>query len=407
MLLIIASVTMPLLGLLALNRIFLNDITKERLYPALKYTAGICIGLCLFMVLFGTSFISAGKADAQMQEALLSAIEEDRASMLRMDALRTLFFVVLGLGALWAVIADKIKKEIFAYIMIFIIGIDMFSFNKNYLNADDFVTQKKFKNYFDPYPWEAEILKDKDPGYRVINLSSNFTTDSRTSYFFNNIGGYHGSKSARYQDLINKQISKNNMEVLNMLNTRYFIMGEEGKQPKAQRNPDANGTAWYVKSIQWVNSPDEEMNALYKSKFKSKFKSKDVAIIDKKFETVLSNFIPQYDSMATIILTKYDNDKLIYETNVNSDQLAVFSEMYYQPGWTVTIDGKNADHVRADYVLRAMKIPTGKHKIEFTFFPPSYKIGKPISLIGSALLLIFIVAGIVMDRKVYQNKNAA
>lgn len=393
MLLVIASVTIPLLSFITLQKIISGEFTKEQIWKAIKY-AGAGVGaLALFILALGSGMID--QSDKIGNEVLTEALNTDRISMMRLDAIRTVIIILLGIGLIWALLNEKIKKNVFYAGMVMLMVADMWSVGKDYLNADDFMPESKIMREFTPRSYEKQILADKDPNFRVVDVTRNFTTDSRTSYFFKNIGGYHGSKSARYQDLITKQLTANNMEVFNMLNTKYFIAGEKGKEPVAQRNPDASGPAWFVKNIQWAADADEEINLLDKSKFKYK----DYAVINKKDQSTIGGFAPQYDSTATIKMTSFGNDKMEYESNSATPQFAVFSEIYYQPGWTSKIDGKETPHVQTNYVLRGMAIPAGKHKIEFTMYPPSYKLGLPISKLGSLLLFLLLIAGFYMDAK--------
>jgi hypothetical protein len=218
----------------------------------------------------------------------------------------------------------------------------------------------------------------------VLNLQNPFN-EAQTSYFHKSIGGYHGAKLRRYQDLIERQISANNQQVLNMLNMRYLITGD-AKQP-VQRNPGALGNAWFVSEVKTVKSPDEEMAAL------NTLSPATVAVVD------ASKFPQQKDatydiSGSTIALTNYSPDELKYRYNATQPGLVVFSEIYYADGWQAYIDGKPVPHIRADYVLRALQVPAGAHSVEFKFEPKSYAVGNTVSLVASIALLLVLVGAI-------------
>jgi hypothetical protein len=404
MALIIPSILVPLLSFITLQRIFNDNLDTKKTNDLLKKVGLGFVILLVGVLLLGPGMITSPKGDAQMQEVIQEAVNADRAMIMRNDTLKALMLLCLAIGVLWAYMNKKLKSTPALIAIACLITFDLWYVGKEYLNSDDFTAKKELKDEFAPRPWELEILKDKTPNFRVADLTKNFTQDSRTSYYFNSLSGYHGSKSARYQDLITAHLSKQNEEVFNMLNTRYFIAPTgKGKEPIAQLNQNASGPAWYVKQINWVNNADEEINALNPGAFKYK----DMAIVDTRFEADLKGFQPQYDSTSIINLITYDNNKISYVTNTKSDQFAVFSETYYQPGWTADIDGKETTHVRANYVLRAMKVPAGQHTITFTMNPPSYKNGKPISIAGSFLLLIMIGLGVFMEVKSNRNSKSS
>jgi hypothetical protein len=242
------------------------------------------------------------------------------------------------------------------------------------------------------------ILQDKDLYYRVANFTKSPFNDATTSYHHKSIGGYSAIKLGRYQDLIDHQLSKQNMAVYSMLNTKYIIFPDQKTQaPLVQRNPNAMGNAWFVENIKTVKNADEEMKAMDSTEFRS------TAIVDDDFNKVLENIQLTKDSSATIQLTDYHPNRLAYQSKTASEQLAVFSEIYYQPGWNAYIDGKLTPHVRANYVLRAMRIPAGEHKIEFKFEPQHYFTGEKISMFGSIAFVAFLLLSIVMI--VLQNKK--
>ncbi|MEG1585477.1 MAG: YfhO family protein, partial [Bacteroidales bacterium] len=283
------------------------------------------------------------------------------------------------------------KQKLKASLTILLIGIltlgDLWSVDKRYLNASNFVPKRQLSNPFPMTEADKQILQDKDIHYRVLNLSTNTFNDAVTSYYHKSIGGYHAAKLQRYQDLIDRHLSqKVNPYVVNMLNGKYYIIPDKNQQPQAQLNPEALGNGWFVNRIDWVNSPDEEIDAL------NTVNPANTAIIDKRFEKELGAIqLDAADTTARIELTKYTPNQLTYTTRNERAGLAVFSEIYY-PGWTATIDGKDAQIIRADYVLRALRIPAGTHEVVFTFRPTSISITDMISYVAFGLI---IFAGIL------------
>lgn len=390
MALVIAGVTIPLLAGIGLKEFFTNNNVpdkKKKLFRAFAYTAGIC----LIFVLIGPSiFDFKGENDkAELPAWLTDSLLSDRASLFRTDALRSLVFISLCYGALHFYLAGKLKKQ-YAFIALGFLGLlDMWLVDKRYLNSDNFVAAQQVKNPFNPSRADQQILQDKDPNYRVLNLAVNTFNDASTSYFHKSVGGYHAAKPKRYQELIENQISKNNMEVLNMLNTKYIILpNKETNEPFVQRNPSALGNSWFVKDIKIVANADSELNAL------SSFNAAATAILDKRFAPAVSGLGTFTDSTAKITLESYAPNDLVYSSSSKQEGLAVFSEAYYDKGWKATIDGKETPHIRVNYVLRGLRIPQGNHKIEFKFEPEAYYTGEKISLAGSLLLFVLVIIAI-------------
>ena len=312
-----------------------------------------------------------------------------------MDAFRSLFFIGAAAALIYFTIQNKIQKQVLYISIGGLLLLDMWTVDKRYFNNTHFVAQNQVENPFTPSPADEQILRDPDPDFKVMNTTVSTFNDASTSYFHKSIGGYHGAKMKRYQELIEYQISKNNMSVLNMLNAKYFIVQpKEAQQPVAQMNPGASGHAWFVKEIKWVPNADSEISAL------SNFDPKNTAIIDERFKNKLNGFTPSFDSSATITLTHYQPNEVDYKTQASKEQLAVFSEIYYEHGWQAYVDGNKAEHLRANYVLRAMKIPAGAHEIKFKFEPQDYYLTQKIAMAGSSLIvLLFVGFSIVGLRK--------
>jgi len=404
MALVIVEVAMPILSLLALKVLFEKHLDQKTLFRSLQIAAGITGGLALLFVIMPGLFLGfSGPVDATIQQQyqfpdwMMQAIRDERARLVRLDALRSLAFIVLTAGLLWAFLLSKLQKSYIYIILGVLILLDMFVISKRYLNNDSFTSKTKVETPFTPTQADQQILQDSDPDYRVFNLTVNTFNDASTSYFHKSIGGYHGAKLRRYQELIENQISKQNMSVLNMLNTKYFILPGDDRKPTAQRNFDALGHAWFVEGYELVDNADQEMAAI------SVFNPADTAVIDKRFENELASYTPGRDSAAYIKLTSYAPNHLSYQYESGKDEMALFSEIYYPKGWNAYIDGNLTPYFRANYVLRAMILPAGSHQLEFKFEPNVYIVGEKISLISSITLLVLILLlGILEARKAWK-----
>lgn len=401
MILIIIEFAMPLLGILALKQFIENSEDKARFMKAFKIAIASVGGILLiFAVMPGMFFNFSAASDAQLisngwPEFLVNAIKEDRQSMLTSDAFRSLIFILLFAGAMLAFYFKKLSVK-YVYISLALLLIfDMWTVNKRYLNNDNFTAKREATTPFKPTQADIQILQDKDPDFRVLNLSVSTFNDASTSYFHKSIGGYHGAKMKRYQEIIEKQISKNNMSVLNMLNTKYFIVPTKDQGAVVQRNYGALGNAWFVSNYKLVENADSEIVAL------DNFNPLETLVVDKRFEKEVNGFVPKRDSTAIISLTDYKPNHLTYKSKSSVEQLTAFSEIYYNSGkgWNAYIDGKAVEHFRANYVLRAMKIPAGEHTVEFKFEPSAYATGETISFASSALLVLMCIGAIVMELK--------
>jgi hypothetical protein len=286
-------------------------------------------------------------------------------------------------------IKQKLKKQYVIVLIGLLIVSDMWNVNKRYLNDDNFVRKNKMKNPFIPTQADNFILSDNDPNFRVFNQSVSTFNDASTSYFHKSIGGYHGAKLKRYQELIEYQISKGNMQVLNMLNTKYFITPDG----RPQLNPNALGNAWYIENVKIVENADEEILAL------SDFDPSITAIIDKRYITNIID-LEKTNKKSNIMLEVYKPNYLRYNSNNEREEIAVFSEIFYDKGWNAYIDGVKTDHFRVNYVLRALNIPKGIHKVEFKFEPKVYFVGENISLASS--LVLFILLLVVLYNEFYR-----
>jgi hypothetical protein len=374
------------------------ETIRKPLYISLSLTAG----LALLLGLGGSVFFDFNSSrDTSMEQmvgskeianSLVLALKADRASLLRTDSLRTAFLILAAALVLFLFLKNKLNEKYSLLAIGLLLTADLFFFNKRYLNAADFVSKSVANETFVPSPADEYILQDKALSYRVADFSTNFWSEARPSYYHKSVSGYHGAKLKRTQELFDFQIAKNNMEPLNMLNVKYFITADEKGNQVPQLNPQARGNAWFVKNYEIVPNANAEIKAL------DSLKTNDKAVVDSRFADQLKGLQIAHDSSNTIKLTSYSPDKLSYQSNAKTDQLAVFSEIYYRGNidWKAYIDGNETPHLRANYVLRAMRIPAGSHKVDFVFAPSVYKTGNTIDLLASVLLLALVaVAGYI------------
>ena len=405
MALIIAGFTMAATAALAIKEIITVNKDKKKSETSsnsknyLKYvyiSAGITGGLCLIFALFGGSLFSfSSPADANYPDWLVSALKADRQTMLTTDAWRSLVFIAIAFALIWAYIKYSFKANYLVIALGTLILIDLWAVDKRFLNDDSFVKKEKALE-IKATPADELILQDTDPDYRVLNLTTNTFNESTTSYFHKSIGGYSPAKLRRYQDIIEYHFAKGlNMNVLNMLNTRYFIVPGQDQSPMVQRNPNALGNAWFVDSVKWVNGPDEEIVAI------TNFNPAQTAYIDNCWKDNLkglSDVTTSADTARSIQLVNYANPgNLFYESNNPNTQLAVFSEVYYKT-WHAYIDGQEAPLVRVNYILRGLEVPAGHHTIEFKCIDDVFIQAQKISKAGNitvGILLILLIAGLI------------
>lgn len=393
--LIVAEVAMPLLGFLAIKALMDGTVAREKAMRSIYVATGVTAGICLFIALFGGMvFDFKAPVDASFASSLpdfaYQGILAEREALMKGDAWRSFLFIVLAAATLWIYTKGWLKWGYMVAILGVLVMADMWPVNKRYLNDEHFVTKRDNKAAFQMYPYEQQILQDKDPHFRVMNLTTSTFNDARTSYYLKSIGGYSAAKLRRYQDLIDQHISKMNMGVIGMLNAKYFIVPDQKTgQAIVQRNPYAMGNAWFVDTLQMVDTPNEESDAL------NHIDLHTTAVLDKEFASYVSNFTPGTDSTATVRLTKYTPRYLDYEYTTGKPGTIVFSEIYYPYGWKATIDGEPADIYRVNYMLRAINVPAGKHTIHMEFAPDSAKRGDTIALICIGIMyatILFVIA---------------
>lgn len=418
--LVIAEFTIPLLAILALKEVITRpQLIKEQVkafYISLGLTGGIALLFALLPGFFFPSYVSSAEMQAlqgipaDQLAPLLANLEEIRKSIFTSDAWRSFFVILIGAVVLWIYGMGKLKAKVMISGLIVLCIADMWSVNKRYLYDDQFVEKVQQENSFKPTDTDKAILADKTLDFRVLNLAGNTFNENNTSYWHKSIGGYHAAKLRRYQEMIEEHISSemndvfkavsdaggdmtkvdpSGFPVLNMLNTRYFIFPLQGGQTMPMQNPYTMGNAWFVDEVQYVNNANEEIDALHH------INPAKVAVIDKKFsEQVKQTAVP--DTMSSIKLTAYEPNGLKYEVDSKTGGTVVFSEIYY-PGWQAYIDGVEAPLGRANYILRAMNVPAGKHVVEFKFDPKSLHATETVAFIALGVLALVLLLFIFMQ----------
>jgi len=427
MAMVLPQFTFALIASLAVHQIFYGKLEQILLFKKLKYAAISCgaVLVVLTAVYFMSSFtnektkeikksiteqLSQSMAQGKqltpemtnqantLASSFNKALIEDRKGLFGSDLFRLVIFFALGGGIIWLGVKKKINPVTAISLLALISFIDLITVSSRYLNKTRYATPEDYLSGFTPTAADNQIKSDT--GYfRVFDQAGGDPfQDSRTSYFHNSVGGYSPAKLGLYNDLIEHQLSKGNMEVFNMLNTKYFIVGGQNNQPVAQMNPGANGPVWFVKALKYVNNADEEMMAL------DSLHSKDTVVIDKREQSKVSG-TTGFDSSASIQLVKNINDNITYQSKAATNQFAVFSEIYYPNGWKAYIDEKETPIVKVNYALRGLNVPAGNHTIRFTFAPPSYNLGNTLSLIAGIISLIsLLICAFLLFR---QTKKAA
>ena len=416
--LVIAEFTIPLLAMLALKEVMSGEVKKEKLKVPLivsfVLTGGVAMLFSLMPSFFFDSFISSSEMHALQTlppehiQPLIANLTEMREVVFTADCLRSFYIILAGTGILLAFLWGKLKKEYAIGIILILCLVDLWTVNKRYLNDEMFVPESEREAPQQMTQTDELILRDQTLDYRVLNLASNTFNENETSYYHKSIGGYHAAKLRRYQEMIEHYISPEIQSlygavseaagdmtqvngdsicpVLNMLNTKYFILPLQGGQTVPIQNPYAYGNAWFVDQLDYVQSANEEIEAV------GKLDLRHQAVADAKFKAQLGEAVPQ-DTASVVTMTSYEPNRLSYEVNSGKGGILVFSEIYY-PGWTATVDGEAVELGRVDYILRALHIQPGKHQVELAFFPKSVDTTETIAYIA-IVLLVLIVLGIV------------
>lgn len=399
---VIAEICFPVLAVLGLQSFF--QLTRDEKLNALKKAGGITAGL-LVILFIAKSFVSFSSDNDQyymqmfgeMAPSFIQALAEDRSAMYTADLLRTALYVLATGGVLYFFTVQKLKAQTTVLIIGALAVIDLVSLDINYVNKDNFVAAHLVKNPFQLTPADEVIRKDPS-NFRVFDVKGGFSS-GRASFFHHSLGGYHAAKPKKIQELYDYHLSKNNVEILNMLNVKYIINTDEQQQPVALTNQEANGNAWFVSEVQKVASPDEAIKAL------GNITTKKTAVIEtKKADNQIKDHYTT-DSIAFIKTISYLSNKIVYETNNPNEGLAVFSEIYYPKGWKATVDGKEASIYEVDYTLRAIRVPEGRHTVIFEFDPEVVKTGSRIALFSFIGMVLLLAGGAVyMIRSGKRNK---
>lgn len=423
--LVIAEFTIPLLAMLALKKVVdepeLLTTKIKFVYASFGLTAGVCMLFAIAPTMFFSDFISSTEMKAlahfpsEVLNSLLPNIREMRQAMFTADCWRSFFIIVVGTVLLLLFKAKKLNATVMIFSMLALCLIDLWQIDKRYLNDDMFVSAAEREAPIEMTQTDEQILGDKTSmgNFRVLNFATNTFNENNTSYYHKSIGGYHPAKLRRYQELIESYIApqmtvtapaiadamgdmtKLNGDslfpVLNMLNTRYFILPLQGGQTAPIKNPYGYGNGWFVDKVKYVDNANSELDAIGKTMLRHE------AVADKKFEQTLGQS-KQQTGEATVTLTSYKPNHLTYDVKSSTGGIVVFSEVYY-PGWTATIDGNPAEVGRVDYVLRGIQMPAGSHKVEMMFYPKSVDNTETVAYIAYLLLFATIAAGVFFEWK--------
>ncbi|MAW93831.1 MULTISPECIES: YfhO family protein [unclassified Leeuwenhoekiella] len=393
---VIAELCVPVLAIFGLYKVLQKTEPQDRKLNALKWTTGITGGLALIILLFnGNLFSFAGGNDAYYIQnfgmEFINAVKEDRKALLVSDTIKTLVLVLLAAGLIWFYLKDKLKETQVIIAIAVLIVFDLVNVDWRYVNTENFMSARLVEQPFQATPADKEILKDTTR-YRVYEQSIGLN-GARTSYFHNSIGGYHGAKPARLQDLIEFYLYEGNLVPLNLLNTKYIITQNEEGQEQVQVNSQAAGNVWFVQNVKIVPDADAEIQAL------DSINVRQTAVIQQEFAGSLDRTVFPQDSTQSIKLVEHRGDYLKYLSNAKSEKLAVFSEVYYPNGWQAYIDGQPTDYFKVDYILRGMKVPSGKHTIEFKFEPQVVRTGSTISLASNVILVLLLLGALAFSIK--------
>jgi hypothetical protein len=393
MTLVMAMLIMPLLGFLALEKIVANPEAPE-LPKKLLYAAAGVVGLLLLVIVFAGVADFASARDAGQPDWFVEALRSDREALMRGDAFRSLFFVGATVILLFFYLKNRVSYPLLNGLLVVLVLLDLGLVDRRHFNYDNFV-RNPTRSVATATEADEYIMEQSQPHDRVLNLQVSPFQDGTTSYFHASVGGYHAAKIKRYQDIIDRRLSPeinalvadlqsgqkdfSDTQALNMLNTRFVLAGPT---PNAViENPRALGAAWLVQDVKQVTSPDEEIAALGDTNLSN------TAVVDASDFTVDDS----YNSSGTIRLLSAEPNEMVYEADVPAPSLAVFSEVYYPEGWTATIDDQEVPILRANYILRALEVPAGKHTIRFRFAPRSYKIGNAVTVFASGLLAVSVL----------------
>ena len=386
---VILELLIPIAAVLGIYRFFENKFEKEYLQKKFLISVGVLGGLCLIFWLFGGSiFDFKSPNDVQLaieQPDIFDAIKEDRITIMKSDALRSLIFILLVAGALFLAFKNKISNNLALVLVTLFVVVDLVGVDRRSVDEESFITKRSYEANFLPTEVDKEILKDKSY-YRVLDLARGFN-NSHTNYFFNTVGGYSAVRPRKMEDIFFGYIAKGDLNVINMLNIKYVIQSDEERGLYVQENQYALGPAWFVKDLEFVNGHKEEYDGLKKLDVQNK------AVLRKEFKNELSKSKFQKDSSATISITKTAPNHLEYKVNTKNEGFIVFSETYYKSGWKAFINGKEQKIYPVNYMLRGLEVPSGSYTVTFRFDPQIVQTAGTISLL-SFIILMILFAGI-------------
>jgi hypothetical protein len=418
MALVIPQLCFPLMGVLALSKFISADVDVSEAWKKLKTTTIITGIILAILAIFYMTASFSGPNDKAIREnfkqsmmqvppgqqappqleqqaeqtsrSIINALQSDRKSLTGRDLVRSIILIGLAVLLMGLYLKKKVSSKILVGALIILTAYDLLGVALRYLNSNNYVEPEDFQSAFVPSPAIAQILKDPDhANFRVFDETVDPFNDATAAYHLNLVGGYNPAKLGLYNDIITNQLSKGNMRVFNMLNTKYFIVNDpQTGKPVAQLNPGAFGNCWLVKGIKYVDNADQEMAALDNTDLR------DTAVVENKYKSLITT-APQYDSVAYIKLVENRNDTIDYRFSSAFPAFAVFSEVYYAEGWDVYIDGVKSNYVKTDYILRGMSIPAGNHEIQFRFEPKTFTTGRTISIIANILVALLIIGTIV------------
>ncbi|GAA4272246.1 YfhO family protein [Aquimarina gracilis] len=392
---VILELLVPIAAVFGLHRWFNDKIPFEEKKKKFLISLGVFGGLCLIFVLFGGSLFSF-KSPSEVQLAIeqpmiFDAIKEDRITIMKSDSLRSLIFILLTSGVLWFMLKKKLSEHIALVCIGVLIVVDLVSVDRRSVDEESFISKREYRSFFQPTAVDKQIMKD-DSYYRVLDQARGFN-NSHTNYFFNSVNGYSAVRPRKMDDLYYGHIAKGNLEVINMLNIKYVIQRNKEGKLEAQQNPSVNGPAWFVEEIKYVEDYRSEFDAL------KTIKTKETAVIRKEYKEEIGAFKTQRDSVSTISISKTDPNHLAYNVYADKPGFVVFAETYYENGWKAFIDDKEQPIYPVNYMLRGLKVPQGKHKIEFKFDPQVVKTGSAITLTSSIILALLIIGGLFFQYK--------
>ena len=393
---VILELCIPILAVLGLKELIAKGHDKKEQVKALKNTLFITLGITVTLLIFkNLLFDFVGNNDGRFIDAygqgFIDAVKSDRIVFFTNDTLRTLILILVSAVTIWFFLKEKVSKDLFLVILGILILFDLVAVDRRYVNNEDFVAASLVQNPYQANQIDIGILKDTTH-YRIFDLT---TGNTKPSYFHNSLNGYHAAKMKRYDDVFNFYITQNHLGVLSMLNTKYIIAQNEEGNATTYENSEAHGNAWFIKNILFVKTPDEEILSL------DSLDVKNNVVINKdefgQFFKTESASAYRLDSIANVKLVAYQPNYLKYKTNNLNDGFLVFSENYYAQGWNAYLDGKMVPHLRVNYILRGLQIPSGNHVIEFKFEPQVIETGSTITMLSSVTLLLLLISGLFFE----------